>query len=104
MIILNKDEKLISIKNSFYLNLVGITMNLFLPASSGDIAKSYYGYKWYGIKEEMLSSNIFDKFMALFSVFIIGSLAAVYLGFYILSFFSALISLLFIIMFFYPPN
>jgi len=102
MIILNQNEKLISIKDSFYLNLVGITMNLFLPASSGDIAKSYYGYKWHGVKEEMLSSNIFDKFMALFSVFIIGSLAAIFLGLYVLSVFSALISLLFILIFFYP--
>lgn len=102
MIILNYDEKLISIKDSFYLNLTGITLNLFLPASSGDIVKSYYGYKWHGIKEEMLSSNIFDKFMALFSIFIIGSIAALFLGFYFLSIFSTLISILFIFFFCYP--
>lgn len=102
MIILNKDKKLISIKNSFYLNLAGITLNLFMPASSGDIAKSYYGYKWHGIKEEMLSANIFDKFMALFVVFFIGSLMAILLKFYVLSIFSASLSLFFILMFFYP--
>jgi len=104
MIILNKDKKLISLKNSFYLNLAGITLNLFMPASSGDIVKSYYGYKWHGIKEEMLSGNIFDKFMALFAVFFIGSITAIFLKFYILSIFSAAISLFFAIMFFNPSK
>lgn len=102
MIILNKDGKLISLKDSFYLNLAGITLNLFLPASSGDIAKSYYGYKWHGIKEEMLSSNIFDKFMALFSVFFIGTLAAIFLKLYLLSLFSLFLTLLLVFLLFYP--
>ena len=92
-VILNKEEKLISIKDSFYLNLAGITLNLFMPASSGDIAKSYYGYKWHGIKEEMLTANIFDKFMALFGVFIIGVFTAIILNLYALSIFSAFLSL-----------
>lgn len=102
MTILNKDKKIISIKDSFFLNLVGITLNLFLPASSGDIAKSYYGYKWHGVKEEMLSSNIFDKFMALFAVFVVGCVAATFLKFYSISLFALIVSLLFVLMFFYP--
>lgn len=102
MVILNKEEKLISIKDSFYLNLAGITLNLFMPASSGDIAKSYYGYKWHGIKEEMLSANIFDKFMALFGVFFIGTLTALVLNLYALSIFSAFLSLFLALIFFYP--
>jgi len=102
MIILNKDKKLISIKDSFYLNLAGITLNLFMPASSGDIAKSYYGYKWHGVKEEMLSANIFDKFMALFSTFFIGILAALYLKIYILSFVSFLLAVFIVLIFIYP--
>ena len=102
MVILNKDQKLISIKESFYLNLAGITLNLFMPASSGDIAKSYYGYKWHGIKEEMLSANIFDKFMALFGVFFIGALTASLLNLFALSIFSAFLSLFLALMFFYP--
>lgn len=101
-IIINHNEKLISLKHSFYLNLAGITLNLFLPASSGDIAKSYYGYKWHGIKEEMLSANIFDKFMALFSVFIIGFFASLFMKFYVISILAAILSLVFGITFFYP--
>ena len=102
MIILNTDKKLITLHDSFYLNLVGITLNLFMPASSGDIAKSYYGYKWHGVKEEMLSANIFDKFMALFSIFIIGSVAALFLKFYALSIFSGILALFLAIAFVYP--
>lgn len=102
MIILNKDGKLISIKDSFYLNLAGIAMNLFLPASSGDIAKSYYGYKWHGIKEEMLSSSILDKFMALFSIFVLGSLMAIFLKFYELAIFSIILAILLAMIIFYP--
>lgn len=104
MIILNKDEKLISIKDSTYLNLAGITLNLFMPASSGDIAKSYYGYKWHGIKEEMLTANIFDKFMALFGVFVIGSFTAILLNLYALSIFSGFLSIFLAMMFFYPKR
>ena len=84
------------------MNLAGITLNLFMPASSGDIAKSYYGYKWHGIKEEMLSANIFDKFMALFGVFFIGALTAILLNLFALSIFSAFLSLFLALMFFYP--
>ncbi|AUB56129.1 hypothetical protein BK007_09015 [Methanobacterium subterraneum] len=76
LIIMNKDGKLVSIKNAYYLTLVGVALNIFLPASSGDIAKSYYGYKWHGVKEEMLSSSIIDKLIALLALFIIGSVAA----------------------------
>ena len=75
-----------------------------MPASSGDIAKSYYGYKWHGIKEEMLSANIFDKFMALFGVFVIGAITALILNLVALSIFSAFLSLFLVLVFFYPKK
>ena len=36
--------------------LIGMALNLFLPASSGDIARSYYGWKRHGNKEAMLAT------------------------------------------------
>jgi glycosyltransferase 2 family protein len=102
MVILNKDKKVISIKDSLYLNLAGIALNLFMPANSGDIAKSYYGYRWHGLKEEMLSSSIFDKFIALFSIFVIGSITAFLLNLYSLSLFSIILSLMLATTIFYP--
>lgn len=104
MIILNKDVKIISIKDSYILTLVGIALNIFLPASMGDVAKSYYGYKWHGTKEEMLSSSIVDKFMALLSVFVIGTLAALFMQLYILSFLSAVLGLMFLLIIFFPKS
>lgn len=62
----------ISISESVQLLFVGLSLNLFLPAGSGDIAKSYYGYKWSGVKERMLSVSIMDKLIALGSIALLG--------------------------------
>lgn len=102
MIILNKEKKMFSIKDSYYLTLVGTALNIFMPASGGDIAKTYYGYKWHGIKEEMLSSSIVDKIMALLAIFIIGSFAAVYLNMYLLALFSVICGVILLVIVFYP--
>lgn len=102
MIILNKDKKLFSIKDSYNLTLVGVALNIFMPASGGDIAKTYYGYKWHGIKEEMLSSSIIDKIIALLAIFTIGSFAALYVNMYTLSLFSAISAVILLIFAFYP--
>ncbi len=102
MIIINKDEKLVSLRNSFSLTLVGVALNIFLPASSGDIAKSYYGYKWHGIKEEMLSTSIVDKIIALLALFIIGSVAAFSLKMNILAIFSIIVMIALLLLVFYP--
>jgi uncharacterized protein (TIRG00374 family) len=101
-IILNKDTKLVSIEHSFVLTLVGIALNIFLPANMGDVGKSYYGYKWHGIKEEMLSSSLIDKFIALLSVFIIGTITSFYLKLYLLSIFSLILTSIFLLIVFFP--
>jgi glycosyltransferase 2 family protein len=93
MIIINKDGRLVSLNDSYKLTLVGVALNIFLPASSGDIAKSYYGYKWHGIKEEMLSSSIADKLIALLAIFILGSMTSFWLKMFTLSIFSVLCAL-----------
>jgi glycosyltransferase 2 family protein len=59
----------ISLNNSFRFLLVGAALNIVMPAGSGDVAKSYFGYKWTGIKERMVSVSLYDKLIA------IGSLA-----------------------------
>jgi len=102
MIIINQNEKLISLKNAFSLTLVGIALNIFLPASSGEIAKSYYGYKWHGIKEEMLSSTIVDKMIALLALFMIGSVAAYSLQINWLAIFSMFMTTTLLFVVFYP--
>jgi len=58
--------------DSFSLLLVGVSLNIILPAGTGDIGKSYFGYKWSGIKERMFIISIFDKIIALFSASLFG--------------------------------
>lgn len=102
MLILNKDHNLISLKDSYNLTLVGIALNIFLPGTSGDIAKSYYGYKWHGSKEEMLSSSIADKIIAILSLFFIGSITGFLLGLNFIFIFSIAVTIIFSIIIFYP--
>ena len=70
----------IKFTDSMALLLVGAALNLVLPASTGDIAKSYFGYKWSGVKERMLSVSLLDKVIALGSISVLGIPCALYRG------------------------
>lgn len=90
-LLINREQPHVSYKEAYDLTLVGVALNIFLPASMGDVAKSYYGYKWHGLKEEMLSSSILDKFIALLSIFIIGTISSLWMGFYIYAIISLIL-------------
>ncbi len=68
----------IKLGESTSLLLVGLSLNLILPASTGDIVKSYFGYKWSGVKERMLSISLLDKVIALASIALLGIPFALY--------------------------
>lgn len=51
---------------------VGQALNTFMPGGAGDIAKSYFGYKWSGLKEEMFSASLVDKLIAVSSIFFLA--------------------------------
>lgn len=70
----------IKLTGSMALLFVGAALNLVLPASTGDIAKSYFGYKWSGVKERMLSVSLLDKVIALGSISVLGIPCALYRG------------------------
>jgi len=65
--------------------LIGMALNLFLPASSGDIARSYYGWKRHGNKEAMLATALSDKVVALLTLCVLGALSSLYIGEYLLA-------------------
>ena len=69
--LMNDEECNISQLDSFKLLLVGSSLNIFLPSGAGDVAKSYYGYKWTGIKERMISISLIDKLIAIGSLLFI---------------------------------
>ncbi|MCX6710095.1 MAG: lysylphosphatidylglycerol synthase transmembrane domain-containing protein [Candidatus Woesearchaeota archaeon] len=75
-LIINKEGFSISTNDSFKLALIGSALNIFMPASTGDFAKAYYGYKRHRIKEEMISASIVDKIIALLSLFIISGISS----------------------------
>ena len=77
--------------DSTALLLVGAALNLVLPASTGDIAKSYFGYKWSGVKERMLSVSLLDKVIALGSISVLGIPCALYRGELIYGYLSTLV-------------
>jgi uncharacterized protein (TIRG00374 family) len=81
----------ISLADSTNLTLVGMALNLVLPASLGDIAKSYFGYRWSGIKERMLSVSLLDKVIALGSLAALGIPCALYRGNLLYAFLSTLV-------------
>lgn len=81
-VLLNKDRTRITLKDAYLLTLIGVTLNMFIPATLGDIGRSYYGYKMLGIREEMLSTTLVDKIFALNSLFLIGTVSAYGMGYY----------------------
>ena len=87
-IIINTHEKKIGLKDAYIITLVGIALNMVVPATLGDVARSYYGYRLYGIKEEMLSTTLVDKIFALSSLFILGTVSAYFMGYSLLCFVS----------------
>ena len=68
---------MLSITNATF---IGMALNLFLPASAGDVVRSYYGWKQYGHKEEMLATSLSDKVVALFSLFLLGAAGGFFCG------------------------
>ena len=70
----NSDNK-VSLLFSTKITFIGLALNIISPAGSGDIIKSYYGYKWLGMKERMLSVSFYDKLMAFFALGFLSLLA-----------------------------
>jgi uncharacterized membrane protein YbhN (UPF0104 family) len=87
-IIFNKDGKRLALQEAYLVTLTGIALNMVIPATLGDIARSYYGYKLYGGKEEMLSTTLVDKMFALCSLFLIGAVSGYMVQQYVLCFVS----------------
>ena len=104
-----KTDQKVTLVLSFKLLLIGQALNFILPASTGDIAKGYFGYKQSGIKERMFTVSLYDKligiasigFLGIFSVIITGEILYVlliiisFLPFFIIFYFNSLLNLKF---------
>ena len=59
---------------------IGMALNLILPASAGDLLRSYYSWQEHGHKEEMIATTLSDKVVALLSLFVLGALGGLAYG------------------------
>ncbi len=62
------------------ITFIGHAYNIFLPASLGDVVRSYYAWRERGTKEVMLASALVDKAVALFSLCILGVICSLAVG------------------------
>ncbi|PIE35185.1 hypothetical protein CSA56_05205 [candidate division KSB3 bacterium] len=81
-LIFNRSSPKMSFKDAYAMTLIGVALNIFIPATLGDIGRSYYGYKLYGVKERMLSAVIVDKLFAFCALFLLGGIAGLFLSEY----------------------
>ena len=72
--LLNRGGIQVSLGSITNATFIGMALNLFLPASAGDVVRSYYSWQIYGHKEEMLASTLADKAVALISLFMLGAI------------------------------
>lgn len=75
-----KAEHKVSFVLSFKLLLIGQALNFIMPASSGDIAKGYFGYKQSGIKERMFTVSLYDKLLGIASIGILAVFSVIISG------------------------
>jgi hypothetical protein len=65
-------------RDCFYLGLVGMFYNLFLPSAvGGDIVRAYYAYKHSGKKIESATSILLDRLMGFVAVIVIALIGLV---------------------------
>jgi glycosyltransferase 2 family protein len=100
-LIINSGSNRMGLADLYMITLAGVSLNTILPGSSGDIARSYYGYLKSGLKEEMLSSSILDQLLGLLGIFILGLISSIIYGLWLFACLSIVpVILLFLILMF----
>ena len=63
----NDKKSSVSLKDSISLFFIGQSLNLIMPAGTGDVIKGYFGGQKSGMKEKMYSISLIDKIIAISS-------------------------------------
>ncbi|MBM4041722.1 MAG: flippase-like domain-containing protein [Planctomycetes bacterium] len=66
----------VGLRQSYGLVFIGTALNLVVPGGMGELARAYYGHRATGTREEMLSTALVDKLVALLAVCVLGAGAA----------------------------
>ncbi|GAB4277309.1 MAG: hypothetical protein Kow0056_08640 [Coriobacteriia bacterium] len=86
----------------FRLTLIGIGLNLFLPAGASDLAKAAVAYKRHGSPEDLIVSTVLDKVTAITALAAMGAVGAALSSEWVLSGISVVVLLLSLVPFVFP--
>lgn len=78
--ILARQAMTVPLSTMYRVVFIASALNLFLPASMGDLASSYYGWRAHGNKEAMLASAMADKITGLLTLCLLGIACASAIG------------------------
>lgn len=71
-ILFESNGQKLSLFDSFRLWATGMAINLVVPATAGDLFKTYLGFRWSGVKERMVATALTDKVLALGAIGFLG--------------------------------
>lgn len=75
-VLLGKSGRRIGLVKATTITFIGTSLNVLLPSNLGDVAKSYYAYRYNLAKEVALSVVILDKAFGMTAAMLVGMLAA----------------------------
>jgi hypothetical protein len=79
----------VTLKEATQLTWIGQSLNTFLPATLGEIARSYFLKDVSGIWHKAMTPTLVDKLVAVSSIFFLGAIASLFFGEIYFTLFSA---------------
>lgn len=70
----------VGLGRAYGLCFLGVALNLAVPGGVGELGRAYFGHKATGTREEMLTTVLIDKLLALFVMCVLGGVAAAWVG------------------------
>lgn len=77
MVLVNRQDRILTLRQAAYLTLIGAGVGLFLPVAVGDLVKARLASQAHGASEDMMTATILDKLTSLASVAAMGVVGAV---------------------------
>ena len=80
LLLLNRDDRIMTAFDSLRLTYVGVGASLFLPTGAADLFKAHLGTRFHGRPEDIVATTVIDKITALTAVAAMGATGAVLEG------------------------
>jgi len=76
MVLVNRQERILNLRQAAYLTLVGAGVGLFLPVAVGDLLKARLAWQAHGSSEDMMTATVVDKLTSVAAVAAMGFVGA----------------------------